>query len=165
MTEYEALRRAEIAARSQRLIRSAEAALEQAAHREIPTQFWEPAMDQPRPAPEPRQQVQQAVQRKRSEQIGVEDAINASGIYIRRACAQLRDEMVKLAEEVAATEAATENKLAGRIADLEARLERSDAAVVDLLLQIERRLGELEQRAVLRPIKPQLVSGGGGDAG
>jgi hypothetical protein len=57
----------------------------------------------------------------------------------------------------------SQKKSARRCAgNLEDRIAKSDAAVVDLLLQIERRLDALEQRANTQPIKLRLI--GGSDA-
>jgi hypothetical protein len=45
------------------------------------------------------------------------------------------------------------------------RLTASETGTVELLLEVERRLGELEQRAVMKPPqKPKLVGGGDGAA-
>jgi hypothetical protein len=40
---------------------------------------------------------------------------------------------------------------------------KSEDATVQLIMELERRLAELEQRAMLKPIKPKLV--GSDDAG
>jgi hypothetical protein len=52
-------------------------------------------------------------------------------------------------------------------AELEDRVTKSEAATVELLLQLEKRIGDVEQRAVLRPVRPTLVidaDTGGSDA-
>jgi hypothetical protein len=44
-----------------------------------------------------------------------------------------------------------------RVAGVEDHIAKQDSAVVELLGELERRLETLEQRAVLKPIKPKLV--------
>jgi hypothetical protein len=53
-------------------------------------------------------------------------------------------------------------QLERRIAELEDRLTKSEVAVTELLLEQERRLADLEQRAVMKPPpKPKLVGSDG----
>ena len=63
--------------------------------------------------------------------------------------------LIPFAEEVAKDLSASDR----RIAELEKRLAESEAATVDLLRQVEGRLANLEQRAIIRPSRPTLVSG------
>lgn len=71
----------------------------------------------------------------------------------------------QLAREIGGDVRELKKRLAGQdatIARLTEQLAASDAAVVDLLMQIERRLGALEQPPVPQAGKPRLV--GGSDA-
>ena len=43
--------------------------------------------------------------------------------------------------------------------EIEERVAKSDAAAVDLILELQRKIVDLERRAVLKPTRPQLVAG------
>jgi len=77
--------------------------------------------------------------------------LEAIGIAIARLRKQLRDEMHEFAEGLG-------EDFAGLEKQLEARAIKSDTAVTELLMELERRLADLEQRAVTKPPpKPKLV--------
>jgi hypothetical protein len=77
----------------------------------------------------------------------------------RKIKALLDNELVPLAKEIGETTGRAEK----RITALEDRTEKNDAAVVELIRELENRVVELEKRAVpVQPSKPRLV--GGSDA-
>jgi uncharacterized protein YdiU (UPF0061 family) len=47
---------------------------------------------------------------------------------------------------------------------LEDRVTKSEEATVSLLLELERKLADLERDAIRKPQKPRLIAGGGSDA-
>jgi hypothetical protein len=135
--------------RARRAIESADEALRQSREREIPTEMWQT------PAPEPRRPAPKPVRQQRASGGEMTDAwakwirgeINRK---IEAFAGMLGGEMGKFDKEQSV-------KLRQEIED---RIGKSDTAVTELLMDMERRVAELEQR--LPPAKPRLV--GGSDA-
>jgi hypothetical protein len=69
-------------------------------------------------------------------------------------------QLQSLAEGVGQVVAEVRNEERARMRrEIEDRCAKSDAATVELILGLERKIEELEQRAVMRPVKPKLVGG------
>jgi uncharacterized coiled-coil protein SlyX len=89
----------------------------------------------------------------------ISTAAAATGTAIGKARKQLRDEVIALADEIGDHCAGLER----RIKEQEKRIAGLEGTVTELLAALERKVEDLEQRAVLRTVKPRLIAGRGSD--
>ena len=139
-------RRAAVRRRSAELLESSGGALARSYARQIPEQLWEvPPVEPQRSAPQPTPQPAPPARDWAAERKWIVGIVKATA----------RDPAL---EPVVKEIGTICGKLNRRITDLEDRLAKSEAATVELILELERKVAELEQRAVMKPPpKPKLV--------